>query len=143
MNNVLASIHNKSILCSFSHDVILHQIGKLVTWFSESRVKQTYAFAKEFEDDCIKFVVCSYIMAVLDDLEADESKPLSREEYYAVVKKSKMQWLQKRERRQRDEMYLGKPSFPNELHCFLDEFYKTAINLLGFNAIKLQDAELK
>jgi hypothetical protein len=27
------------------------------------------------------FVVCSYIMVVLDDLGANESKPLSREEF--------------------------------------------------------------
>jgi hypothetical protein len=35
-----------------------------------------------------------------------------------------------------------KTFFLNELRGFLDEFYKTAKKILGFNIIKLQDAAL-
>jgi hypothetical protein len=68
---------------------------------------------------------------------------LPGEEYYAVLSKCKMQWLQKREWRRRDEIYLGKPSFPNELRRCLDEFSKIAIQHLGFKIIMLQDVALK
>jgi hypothetical protein len=143
MNNVSAAIHQKSILCSFTSDILLMQIGELVNRFSEARLKRIYTSAEAFEDDCILFVLRIYIKAVLDDLEADENKLLPGEEYYAVLSESKMQWLQNRERRRRDEMYLGKPSFQNELRRCLDEFSKTAIQHLGFNIIMLQDVALK
>jgi hypothetical protein len=143
MNNVSAAIHQKSILCSFTHDILLVQIGELVNRFSEARLKRIYTSAEAFEDDCILFVLRIYIKAVLDDLEADENKMLPGEEYYALLSECKMQWLQKRERRRRDEIYLGKPSFPNELRRCLDEFSKTAIQHLGFNIIMLQDVALK
>jgi hypothetical protein len=82
-------------------------------------------------------------MVVLDNLEVDKNKMLPREEYYAVMLKCKRQWFKKREQRQRDEMYLENPSFPNGLRRSLDKFSKTAINKLGFNIIKLKYAALK
>jgi hypothetical protein len=53
-----------------------------------------YASAEEFDDECIEFVVCSYIKAVLDDVKVNASKLLSRDECYILMKKSKLQWLQ-------------------------------------------------
>ncbi len=105
MNNILSLIYNKSIGCSFSHKAILHLIGKLVTQFSELRLKEINASAEEFDDECIKFVLCSSINAVLDDVEVNESKLLSRDVCYILMKKSKLQWLQKHDWRGQDDIY--------------------------------------
>jgi hypothetical protein len=67
----------------------------LVNHFSEACLKTIYTSAQAFEDDCILFVLRIYIKAALDDLEVDENKMLPGEEYYAVLSKCKMQWLQK------------------------------------------------
>jgi hypothetical protein len=80
-------------------------INKLVTQFSELRLKEMYASAEEFNDECIKFVVCRNINAVLDDVEVNESKLLSRDECYILMKKSKLQWLQKHNWRGQDDIY--------------------------------------
>jgi hypothetical protein len=138
MNSVLSALNNKSINCSFCSEILLDHIGSLAIKHSHSQLLKMYDSEESFCIYCIECIACHYIAKALDSLEIDDKKPLSREEYWLIMKSCKEISNKKQEKRRRNEMYLGKCSFSDELRRSFDEFMETVVKALGFRPYKFE-----
>jgi hypothetical protein len=94
-------------------------------------------FSESFEDQCIEVVRCSYILeaknGVIRRLRTKKDLPFSEKTYEILFSQWKLSAINKRAKRHRDEMYLGKLSFGNELLRSFQEIVATVEGALGFS----------
>jgi hypothetical protein len=137
MNTALAVIKSKSIHCSFFSETLLDQIGK---WLQKihSDLMQEFDSEESFVTFCIEAVYCRYIFDSLALLKNVVTRPMTRDGYFKILKKCKDDTKLKRKKRHRDESYLGKNRFSNELHRSFDEFIAKVVVTLGFLPLKVK-----
>ena len=138
MNTALAAMKSKSINCSFSTDALLNHIGRMAAEISYRELMQEFDSEKSLVMHCVEVVYCHYIFDSLELLENDESRPISRDEYFKIFKKCKDDTKLKQKRWRRVELYLGKNRFSNELHRSFNEFIAKVVVTLGFLPLKLK-----
>jgi hypothetical protein len=136
MNTVITALHKNTIHCSFCSDSLYDYIGKILRDNSYPSLL-AQKFSESFEDQCIEVVRCSYILeaknGVIRSLRTKKDLPFSEKTYEILFYQWKLSAINKRAKRHRDEMYLGKLSFGNELLRSFHEVVATVEGALGFS----------
>lgn len=130
MFSVLAALKSNSIFCSFCADTLLTFIAKLARTVRSDLLCQRHTSEESFIDECIEIVCCGYIYQFCDH--GKYRLRLRKEEYINLLKTCKMEALDKRKKRHRDENYLGRLSFADELHRSFNEFVRIVISAFGY-----------
>ena len=139
MNNVLDAILKKSIICSSSREILLNYIGRLSKRQSAEELTSMFDSEQLFFDHCIEVVTHGYICRALTVIDANQKLPLSREDYRIMFIECKEAAANKQYHHRRQENYLGKIMFANDLRRSLDEFMKIVIRKFGFCPYKFDD----
>jgi ribosomal 50S subunit-associated protein YjgA (DUF615 family) len=115
MNNVLDAILKKSIICSSSREILLNYIGRLSKRQLAEELMSMFDSEQLFFDHCIEVVTHGYICRALTVIDANQKLPLSREDYRIMFIECKEAAANKQYHRRRQENYLGKIMFANDL----------------------------
>jgi hypothetical protein len=138
MNNILAAVSHQNIQCSFCLEAVLNYVGNLAQIYDYTLLEQMHDSEESFVEGCIECVSGCYIQKSLESFkEVGNMGTISRKKFCNILKQCKERAKEKRSKRHRDEMYLGKLSFPNELSRSFDEFLAITINMLGFLPFKV------
>lgn len=129
MNYVLQSIAEKCIYCSFCHQFLLNNLGKLSKWHSISHLVQ------RFGNDGGIYVVYyqEYICLALAmfDLWLDQL-PLSWDDYVEMFDNCKHMTFLRAMQVHKSEGYLGNISFGDELHLSVGDLLTRVRTVFGF-----------
>ncbi len=140
MNVVLMAMFKKTIYCSCSLEILKNYIGRLSRAHSTAELMMMFNASEEcFAYDCINTVTVCYCSLALDARDVSNIFPMSRDEFIAMLKKSRMLANEKQNKRRKAEMYLGRSTFENELCRSFDEFMRSIIIVFGFRPYKLED----
>jgi hypothetical protein len=140
MNVVLMALFKKSIYCSYSIDILQNYLGRLSKAHGTAELSTMFNASEEcFVYRCIETVMAGYCSLALVARDRNNKFPMSRNEFIAMLKKSRMLANEKQNQRRKAEEYLGRSKFENELCRSFDEFMISVIKVFGFCPNKFED----
>jgi hypothetical protein len=129
MNSIMRSLRNKTISNPYYHAFLLNHVGSLALAVSQIELERKFSSEQEENDYFILTIINAYLEALLRDITGNIN--ISR--LKRRIPEVKHEWMIKRDRRRRDELYLGVLSFKDELSRCLDEFYNELKKVWGFS----------
>ncbi len=134
------ALFKKSIYCSYSIDILQNYLGRLSKAHGTAELSTMFNASEEcFVYRCIETVMAGYCSLALVARDRNNKFPMSRNEFIAMLKKSRMLANEKQNQRRKAEEYLGRSKFENELCRSFDEFMISVIKVFGFCPNKFED----
>lgn len=129
MNSIMTSLRKKTVSNPYYHAFLLNHVGSLALTVSRIELERKFSSEQEANDYFILTIIDAYLKAILRDITGNIN--ISR--LKRRIPEVKYQWMIKRDRRRRDELYLGVLSFKDELSRCVDEFYNELKKVWGFS----------
>jgi hypothetical protein len=139
MDDVAEAIYSKAMGYSFFSEALTNHIGDLATRYEYEELWQLHSSHESFMDDCINYVISLYSNHSIElfdtvDHSLDQSKVKQTpwqnccDRFVRCKEKAKEKCI----KRCRDEKYLGKITFSDELRRSFDEFILIVKHDFGF-----------
>ena len=137
MKDVACVISNNAIGCFFFSQSLKDYIARLIARYDHEALMNLHESPDSFNQQCIDHVIDHYIKKSVELFEQVLSQGGGNKDYtwinYSCIFEScKERSMQKRMKRGRDEKYLGRITFRDDLRRSFDEFLLCVKNDFGF-----------